>query len=417
MTSSNVKVWHPLLPYNENAIKIYSAKGDVLYTEKGELIDGIGSWWAVILGHRHPDIIEEITKQLSRLTHAVFADFIHEAAENVAKLLGEILPVEKGPWHIFFSDNGSTAIEVAIKGVFHYLKIKGEKALFVGLKNGYHGDTLGAFSFCDIDRFAYPYKELLLDVRKISPSYIYSFSNYNEDEVDVLISNASKLNARLVFLYEPLIQGAGGMLIMDVKKFNEILKRFNERNAILIADEIFTGLYRTGKPLASYYFNTMPDVICLSKAITNGTLPLGITCFSNELFMEFVNKNEYIFHAHTYTGNPLACAAAFKNLNLLLTKEIQERIQNLTLKFQEFALKISNEDKEKKFQVRNCGTILAFNLPPSESYNSFILKKSLINEKKIYLRPLGNVIYICPPYTISESNLNKLLSALAEIID
>jgi len=401
------EIWHPLIPYNERTILVKGAYGDILYTEYGELVDAIASWWSAILGHRNPHIIEAIKKQLDIVDHAVFADFVSDAAKNLVELLSHFLPVEGSPWHIFFSDDGSTSIEVAIKGAYQYLKMLGyKKVVFIVPENDYHGDTMGCAALTHAGPFANPYRDILMPVITIPIPYLNQ--DYDFDMVLSVVEQNKKEGNGMVFVYEVLIQGSAGMKICNIPLYNTLLKLLREHGVILVADEVFTGLYRTGKPLSSFHFNVFPDVICLAKGVTGGTLPLGLTIFKNQIYETFRKNGEHLYHAHTYSGNPIACASACATLSLLLTPDIQNKINTLIAILHKWAMRMAG----KGVKARTCGCVLAIeiNAPPH------IIKKELI-KLGVYTRPLPDSLYIAPPYTIDPSNLEKVFFALEKVIE
>lgn len=396
------KIWHP---YNQHyhfnsPVYIKSAKGAVLYNADGnEYIDMISSWWVNIHGHSHPKIIDAVTKQISELDHVIFNGFTHEPAEKLAEGLLNVLPNNFSK--VFYSDNGSTACEVAIKMAIQFWENKNDKKQkILALKNGYHGDTFGSMSISDRSIFTKPFSDLLFDVEFIA------FPE-NDKELKMLKEKISGEFA--AFIFEPLVQGAGGMLMHKAEQLSEIIKLCKQKDIIIIADEVFTGFGRTGKNFAIEHLSEDADIICLSKGITGGVLPLGVTACKEFIYEAFLNsdKNKTFFHGHSYTANPISCAAAVASLELLTGNETRNNIKRISDSFVLFASKLSGFNSIEN--VRNLGCILAFDIKTSEhthylnnirdkAYNYFL-------GKGILIRPLGNIIYLLPPYCITDKQL------------
>ncbi len=328
MEYKDAKIWHPFTQHglNEPIIKIKKAKDEFLYTEKKEqIIDGISSWWVNTHGHSNPEIIKAISSQAEKLQQVIFAGFTHDAGEEAAAKLLEVLPPKFE--HVFFSDSGSTSVEVALKMAVGYWYNKGkfDKTKIIALEKAYHGDTFGGMSSGGRGVFNKPYKKMLFDVEHLP------FPQEGKEEVTIktfeklLKKEASKIAA---IILEPLILGSGGMLIYKPFVINELYKLSKKYNVFFILDEVMTGFGRTGTMFAFEQTNIVPDIICLSKGITGGTLPLAATFTTKEIYKAFYSKNksEMFFHSSSYTANPIACAAAAANLNIWQKENILEKI-------------------------------------------------------------------------------------------
>jgi adenosylmethionine-8-amino-7-oxononanoate aminotransferase len=408
-------IWHPYTPqkYMPEPIPIVKGEGAILTDIDGNsYLDAISSWWVTLHGHAHPYIAQKLYEQAQILEQVIFAGFTHEPAVRLAERLLEILP---GPFsRVFYSDDGSTATEVAVKMAIQYWWNKGDKKRnkVLALANGYHGDTFGAMSVSDRSVFTMAFREKLFDVIFIEPP----------TTAQVQLPAGCVPDEIACFIYEPLIQGAGGMNMYHADGLNNLLKQCHQHNIICIADEVMTGFGRTGKWFASEYASEKPDIICLSKGLTGGTLPLGVTACTDEIYQAFNEEDRMktFFHGHSFTANPLSCTAALASLDLLEKAECRtqiDRIAKMNLAFLQ-QLKTRNSKPETK-NARALGTILAFELDTGNknylnNIGREITKQALA--KGVYLRPLGNTVYIMPPYCITESQLQKLYSVILEII-
>lgn len=411
-------IWHPFTPLEgaPDPILIDRAEGIYLYTNDGQkIIDAVSSWWVNLHGHSHPVIAEAIAKQAKKLEHVIFAGFTHEPAITFSENLLSILPDNFSK--IFFSDNGSTAVEVSLKMAMQYWhNQKINKPKIIALEGAYHGDTFGAMSVGDRSIFTTPFAPYLFDVESIL------FPEY-ESEEDVINDFKQKVSTGNVgaFIYEPLIQAAGGMRTYSIDTLEKLLTLAKQHDVICIADEVFTGFGRTGKLFASDYLTHKPDLIALSKGITGGTLPLGVTAVSSKIITAFQNNelNKTFFHGHSFTANPLACAAANASFGLLMHDTCRLSINRITDQHKEFAVKIASHPALKN--VRTLGTILAIELTSAEqtSYTNALRKKiyAYFLERNILLRPLGNTFYIIAPYVITEDELNSIYAVILQFLD
>jgi adenosylmethionine---8-amino-7-oxononanoate aminotransferase len=402
-------IWHPFTPLTgvDAPLFIESAEGVFLKTrDDRKIMDAISSWWVNLHGHANPDIADAISQQARKLEHVIFAGFTHEPAIRLSENLLRILP--KNQSKIFYSDNGSTAVEVALKMAFQFWYNQGvEKKKMIAIHGAYHGDTFGSMAVGDRGLFTKPFFPFLFDV---------DFIDFPAPALETKIAEhfAALIDSGEVaaFIFEPLIQAAAGMRVYSGTFLDKLIAMARARNVICIADEVFTGFGRTGKTFASDYLNNKPDIISLSKGLTGGTLPLGVTSCSEKIVDVFRSAalDKTFFHGHSFTANPLSCAAANCSIDLLLKPDCQQRIESISKKQKNFADAVKKN--KKVIDARSLGTIVAVELQSetSTSYSNEARKaiyRYFLN-KNILLRPLGNVIYIVPPYIITESQLDDI---------
>ncbi len=407
-------IWHPFDILHAENIMIERGEGVNLYTTDGrQILDAISSWWVNIHGHAQPDIAKAIYNQAQKIEQVIFAGFSHAPAVTLAQSLLKILPFSFD--QIFYSDNGSTSVEVALKLAMQYWYNQGiKKSKIVALEAAYHGDTFGAMAVGERSVFSKPFQKYLFDVA------VLPLHSASAKECVAHFETIACQGDVAAFIYEPLIQGAAGMVIYEPDLLQSLLEVAQKYNIICIADEVMTGFGRTGKLFASEYMSIAPDMMCLSKGITGGFLPLGVTVINEKISVQFqsTEKEKRFYHGHSYTANPLSCAAANASMNLLLTKECQQQIQLIAKAHQFFLEQIRGHSKIVKIQA--LGTILSIELF-SESGTSYFSKNrnylyQFFLDRDILLRPLGNVIYILPPYVINEVQLNKIYTAIAELL-
>jgi adenosylmethionine---8-amino-7-oxononanoate aminotransferase len=405
-----MKIWHP---YTQEAldgppIKIDRGEGAYLYTTDGRrLLDAIASWWVNLHGHTHPLISEAIARQARKLEQVIFAGFTHEPGEELTVRLSAILPESLS--RLFFSDNGSTAVEVALKIAVQFWHNQGrsEKRGIVALEHAYHGDTIGAMSVSDDSPFTAPFDALRFPVLRIR-----SLENLEQ----VLIEKHSQIAAMIL---EPLIQAAGGMIVHSLEFLKGVRELCTRHEVLLIADEVFTGFGRTGKMFACDIAEIVPDLMCLSKGLTGGFLPLAATICREEIYQPFYSKNRShtLFHGHSYSANPIGCAAAIASLKVFETEPVFDRIAEID--------KIHRE-RLKTFRshpciadVRMLGTVAAMELRVEDPGYLSALRSRLYNffiENGVLLRPLGNVVYIVPPYVITADELHRIYDVIERAI-
>jgi len=411
-------IWHPFTPLQgaADSIMIKSAQGVYLETVDGRrIIDAISSWWVNIHGHSHPYIANAIYQQARKLEHVIFAGFTHEPAIRLAQNLKRILPGNISK--LFFSDDGSTSVEVALKMAIQYWHHRGvSKKNVIAIRGAYHGDTFGAMSVGERGMFTDPFLPYLFNVE-----FIDFPKGDCEDKVLTHFTELIKSGEVGAFIFEPLVQGAAGMRMYSAAILDEMIKMAQANDVICIADEVFTGFGRTGKIFACEYLRQSPDVICVSKGITGGTLPLGVTGCSQKIVSAFESSDftKTFFHGHSYTANPIACAAANASFDLLMNDECQKQIELISSLHQSFQSRI--KDHKRILDIRCLGTILALELKTENetSYFNEMRKKiyPFFLERDILLRPLGNTLYVLPPYIIQEEQLHRVYSCIEEFLN
>ena len=415
-TRDKKHLWHPLTQHklNKGQLAIVRAKDALLFDEEGkEYIDGIASWYTVMYGHSNEHIVSAMTKQMNKLDFVMFSGLTHEPAIELSEKLMEILPANQAK--IFFNDNGSTAIEAAIKMAFQFYHNNGElRDTLIAFEDGFHGDTFGAMSASGLSSYNGPFEDFLLKVVRIPTP-----QENNIQEVKSRLAKILQENKCAAFVFEPLVQGAAGMKFHSAKGLDELIHLCQENNVLSIADEIMTGFGKTGKNFASDYLENKPDIICLSKALTAGMFPLSITSCSQAVFNRFLSDEVHkgFFHAHTFSAHPVGCAAALAGIELLNSPEIIGRRKYIESAHNTFATRI--EKHEKVDDVRVKGVILAIDLKiQMERYGN--LRDDLYYffvERGVLLRPLGNTIYVLPPYVITNSELQKIYDTITASLE
>lgn len=411
-------VWHPYTQMKTAALPLPIVRGEgaLLIAEDGKTyIDAVSSWWVNLHGHGHPYIAERIAKQALTLEQVVFAGFTHAPAVGLAEQLIQILPSNQAK--VFYSDNGSTAVEVAIKMAIQFFHNQGvNRKIIVAFENGYHGDTFGAMSASSDLSFNNAFQDYLFAVKYIPPP----LPGQEAQSLQVLQTILEQNNV-CAFIFEPLVMGAGGMLMYTPEALDTLIQLAQSQGIICIADEVMTGFGRTGKLFASHYLQQQPDIFCLSKGLTGGFLPMGVTTSTQAIFDAFWSddKRKTFFHGHSYTANPLGCAAALASLDLLQHEDCQADIQRITQSHQHFKTHILSHRNVQN--VRQTGTILAIEFKTSEETSYFNnLRDRLYNffiEKGVLLRPLGNMIYILPPYCITDKELEWVYNIIEEALE
>ncbi|XHR96452.1 adenosylmethionine--8-amino-7-oxononanoate transaminase [Mucilaginibacter sp. UC70_90] len=355
LTERDLKViWHPYTQMKtaKPPVGIVRGEGALLFDEEGkQYIDAVSSWWVNIHGHAHPYIAQKVSEQLHKLEHVIFAGFTHEGAVELAERLLAILPANQKK--AFYSDNGSTAVEVAIKMCLQYWLNKGDqRTKVIAFNNAYHGDTFGAMAVSGRSAFTKAFDSLLFEVEFIDIP--------NKENIESLKSQISDLKSHTAcFIFEPLVQGSAGMIMYEAEYLNELMAHCRKEEVMLIADEVFTGFGRTGKPFATNHVGIEPDIMCFSKGLTGGTMALGLTTCTQQIYDAFLSddKLKTLFHGHSFTANPIACASALASLDLFQQPETAENIARIKAAHTAFADKIRNRPKIKT--VRQTGTILA----------------------------------------------------------
>lgn len=434
-------IWHPFTQQkNRQApVPIVKGKGTLLFDENGNTyIDAISSWWVTLHGHAHPYIAEKLYQQALLLEQVIFAGFTHEPAVALAEKLLPLLPNQFAK--IFYSDNGSTSTEVALKMALQFWWNKREevtsfklqvaskepvtdnlqpvtsnRSKILAFNNAYHGDTFGAMSVSDRSVFTLAFHDKLFEVVFIDTP--------TANNIDALIATVNQHNSTIAaFIYEPLVQGAGGIKMYNAALMDSLLAAVKQHGIICIADEVMTGFGRTGKLFASEYLTHKPDIICLSKGLTGGTMALGVTACTDAVYQAFVNddKLKTFFHGHSFTANPLACTTALASLHLLAQNNCLQTVQWITEQNQLFAAKLTTNYSPLTIKnVRVLGTILAFEIASGKdeylnNIATVITQKAMA--QGVYIRPLGNTVYIMPPYCITADELQKVYEVLENIV-
>ena len=409
-------LWHPLKQHqtHPDSLGIIKAKGCILTDEHGnEYIDAISSWYTCMFGHCNDFITSRVYQQMQTLDQIMFSDFTHEPAVKLSEELIKILPENQN--RIFFNDNGSTAVEAGIKMALQYYFNKGEKRnTFIAFEDGFHGDTFGAMSVSGLSVYNGPFEDFLMDIQRIPVP-----NGENNEAIAQKLQQIISENNVAGFIYEPLVQGAAGMKIHKAEDLNNILEVCKSNNILTIADEVMTGFGKTGNNFASDEIATKPDIICLSKALTAGLVPMSITSCTEEIYTAFLDNDisKGFFHCHTYSANPIACSAALASIELLKAQEIQDNIQFIEKSNKTFAKKIESHPKVNSTRVK--GVILAIDLNTNSGRYGTLrdqLLKSFMNEG-VFLRPLGNTVYIQPPYVITKEQLNKIYTTIEKVLD
>ncbi|WP_161855691.1 adenosylmethionine--8-amino-7-oxononanoate transaminase [Bradyrhizobium sp. CCBAU 051011] len=417
MIKTKSPIWHPFTQHalQDEMIKIVRGDGAYLHTADGRrIIDAISSWWVVTHGHCHPHIVRAIQKQAGKLNQMIFAGYTHDPAEEVAALLLKLAP--RGLDHVFFSDSGSASVEVALKMALGYWHNIGKQRIrIVVMQHSYHGDTVGAMSVGARSVFNAAYGPLLFEVTSIP----FPAAGREQVTLDALES-VCRNEIPAAFIVEPLILGAGGMLMYPAWVLKE-MKRICEASEVLfIADEVMTGWGRTGTLFACEQANVTPDIACYSKGLTGGALPLAVTLCRADIFQAHYSKDRTrtFFHSSSYTANPVACAAAKANLDLWQSQEYRQRVASVAT-MQEQAVEPFRTDP-RFANVRRAGTITALDLQTSDAgYLASIGPKlqAFFKDRNLLLRPLGNTIYVMPPYCVTATDLDQIYAAIRDSAD
>ena len=409
-------IWHPLTQHKTASppLGIVKAKGALMWDEAGKsYIDGIASWYTAMYGHCNDYIVNAVNSQMQELDFVMFSGFTHTPAVELSEKLIALLPDNQAK--IFFNDNGSTAIEAAIKMTIQYHHNQGEKRdTIIAFEDGFHGDTFGAMSASGISSYNGPFEDFLLKVVRVP---VPTEENMTDalHQLDAIIAN----NNCSCFVFEPLVQGAAGMKFHSAEGLDQMIAKCQKAGILCVADEIMTGFGKTGKNFASENLTHAPDIICLSKALTAGIFPLSITSCSQAVFNAFLSEevSKGFFHAHTYSAHPLGCAAAIASIELLNSDEILERRASITRQHEQFVNQVKSHPKVK--DVRSMGVILALDLDvETNRYGS--LRDTLYQffmDQGVNLRPLGNTIYTLPPYVITDEQLLRVYSAIEGVLE
>jgi len=417
--------WHPFTQHmtERDPVVVKSAKGATLYLEDGtEMLDMISSWWTCVHGHSNPQINKALTDQAAALEHVMFAGFTHPPAVNLAEKLAQNLPGNLN--RVFFSDNGSTAVEVALKLAYQYWRNQGQnkRTKFLAFNGAYHGDTVGAMSVGKGCGFFKLYSDLLFQVEMLpyaetwdDDQDIEQKENQSLVEIEKIIQEQKNEIAALIV--EPLMQGAGGIRFSRPQFMKAVTELAQSHGLLVIYDEVAVGFGRTGSLFACEKIGVTPDFICLSKGLTAGYMPMSVTVATDNVFDKFLDKGfgKAFLHGHSFTANPLACAVALKSLEMFKDNKIIKRIAEIEKQHLKF-LDILKQNS-RVFKARVMGSALAFNLSQdkagyktedSEMLRDWFLKNGL------NIRPLGDAVYLMPPYCITDAELNRAYNGILE---
>ena len=411
-------LWHPYTQHKtaKPPVAIAKAKGALVWDFDGnEYIDAIASWWVNPFGHSNTFIADAIYKQLTTLEHVLFGGFTHEPAIKVAEQLLAMLPDNQRK--VFFSDNGSTAVEVAIKAALQYFYNKGGmRKTIIAFEDAFHGDTFAAMAASGISLYTQAFQGMFIDVVRI-PVPVRG----NEEASRIALQKAIAENSCAAFIFEPLVLGAAGMVMYEPEILDELIAICKQSNVLTIADEVMTGFGKTGKNFACDYLVQQPDAICLSKALTGGTIPMAITTFTQEIFDAFYSDdiNKALFHGHTFTANPTGCAAALAAFELLQSDEMQQHLLRVNAFHKAHSPRLANHPKVNELRI--LGTIMALEISTdgkSAYYGE--LRNKLYNffiGNGVILRPVGNIIYVLPPYIMSDELLQKVYDVIYRALE
>lgn len=421
-------IWHPFTQHatERDPLVVTRAKGASLYDEQGrEILDLISSWWTCIHGHAHPDIIEALSEQAKTLEHVMFAGFTHPPAANLAKRLAGLLPGDLN--RVFFTDNGSTAIEAALKISFQYHRNRGDEARteFLAFEGGYHGDTLGAMSLGRTSGFFTLYEDLMCTVHPVPYALTWDGDNAVETRErdalkaleDILDARAGKLAA---IVMEPLMQGAAGFRFCRPEFASAVAQLARDAGLLVIFDEVATGFGRTGTLFACEQTGFVPDVICLAKGLTAGALPMSVTVVRDEVYEAFLSDdfNTALAHGHTFTANPLACAVALSSLDIFEKEKSLERVAHMEARHKEMLTSLKAHPRVE--HPRAMGCMLAFELAGSQGHyktqDGEKLRDWYLNNG-FNIRPLGPTVYLMPPYCITDEELDRAYAGMLEGLD
>lgn len=413
-------LWHPYTQMQTAPLPIPIVRGEGawLYTEDGTAyLDGISSWWVNLHGHAHPRIAARVAQQLQTLEHVLFAGFTHPPAVELAEGLLEILPPNQR--RIFYSDNGSTAVEVGLKMALQYHHNYGRpRRTMVAFRDSYHGDTFGAMAVSSRGAFTAAFAPLLFDV-----AFIDVPVPGREAETLAQLEAVAAQGDVAAFIFEPLLLGTAGMITYSAEVLDELISCCHRHGVLAIADEVMTGFGRTGRLFACDYLTERPDMVCLSKGLTGGTMALGVTSCAGPVYEAFLSddKMKTFFHGHSYTANPVACAAGLASLELLREPACAAHLARISAAHQAFAAEITGQPGVRA--VRLLGTVVAieFEEQATTSYFSSLRDElyQLALRRRVILRPLGNIIYLMPPYCTTDAELNLLydtVRAMRELV-
>lgn len=421
-------IWHPFTQEAIEAerIPIAAAHGATLVTTDGRpILDLISSWWTCIHGHGRPELVQAIAEQAGRLDHVMFAGFTHEPAAALAEALTARLPA--GLTRIFFSDDGSTSVEVALKLSYQYWRNKDRtgRQLFLAFEGGYHGDTLGAMALGQGSGFFTLFRDLLCEVHTLPfPATWHGDDAVETREAAALDAAKAALRAHrgriAAMVLEPLLQGAGGMRMCRPQFLAALVELAREEGVLVVFDEVATGFFRTGSLFACEQAGVSPDIMCLSKGLTAGMLPMAVTAAREDIYAAFLGEtfDRALPHGHSFTANPIACAVAYRSLALLDDEVTRGRIRHIGLRHEQILRTLAQHPRVVR--PRQLGTVLAFDIAGAEGLYGTVQSRRLRDwylAHGLNIRPLGATVYLMPPYCISDAELNQGYAGMIDGLD
>ncbi|HAN32555.1 MAG TPA: adenosylmethionine--8-amino-7-oxononanoate transaminase [Myxococcales bacterium] len=424
LSSRDAKVvWHPFTQHQTAAtpLAVRSAKGAELVLDDGRVvIDAISSWWTSLHGHGHPEIVAAIAEQAKTLDHVIYAGCTHEPAVEVAEGLISVTGLTGG--RVFFSDNGSTAVEVALKACIQHWQNVGqsERCEFITLQDAYHGDTVGAMSAGDPGDFGRPFKKLLFPTHRVDLPTLHDPPEQSARKRALIAEKIVELGPRLAaVIFEPMVQGAGGMRMTTPETLTWLVRAVRAAGGWVIADEVMTGFGRTGRLFAWQHQSEAPDVICCAKGLTGGTLPLSATVFRKGIFEAFLgpNKETAFLHGHSFTANPIACAAACASLQIIQRPDFAQQLARVEALTKAQIERLRSHRSVKR--TRQAGTIGVIELVGGAGY--FAAQQADLGAVAIshgvLLRPLGALLYTMPPLAVTEEQIEHIYLAVEACLD
>ena len=406
-------VWHP---YTQHAIEpdpmcVVSAKDASLFLDDGtEIIDGISSWWACLHGHGQPDLVRTFAEQARQLDHVLFAGATHEPGVALAEALVHATP--DGLSRVFYSDNGSTAVEIALKMAFQYWLHRGEpeRRVFVAFDGGFHGETFGSMSVGDPDPFFEPFAPLLFETKRVA---------VDAGAVDAALAELGGRAAGV--LIEPLLQGAAGMVLHTPDVLADIRAACDRHGVLMVADEVLTGFGRTGSLFACQQAGIAPDLMCLAKGLTGGIFPLSATLATEAIYEAFLSPDRAhaFFHGHTFTGNPIGCAVALESLRLVRENDVPGRFRAIGERIESGLAALAQDTRAQN--IRRIGGIVALDLVQPDGVTGYLaarapkLRAAAI-ERGVLLRPLGDVLYAMPPACTTDAQCDRIAEVMVELV-
>lgn len=410
-------IWHPFSPLKGGfpVLPVKKAAGVYLELEDGtQVLDAISSWWVNMYGHGEQELADAFQEQFQKIDHIIFSGFTHEPAIELAENL--IKNIRGNYTKAFFSDDGSTSVEVALKIAIQYFHNLGKpKKRVISLDGAYHGDTFGAMSLAGKSDFFSAFNSFFFEVEQIDLP-----TQKNKTSVITRFKSLCETGEIGAFIFEPLLQGSAGMRMYDAEVLDELIDIARAHEVLIIADEVMTGFGRTGKLVAMEHCRNTADLTCLSKGITGGILPLGLTLINEKVVKAFDSEDikKTFYHGHSYTANPLTCAIAVKSLEIFLRDKTQNQIEMINQSHLSFQKTLIGNERLERVEV--LGTVIALEIKQKNTSYFNDLKFKIYNyflERGILLRPLGNVIYIFPPYIITNEELDKIYKAIHSFID